>query len=157
MLPKEKASLETVRRTLHTEGLVETPRRKPAGNPSRPRFFERARPNQMWQNFTFRLGGWNAYLLGHIDDYSRYIFGKQSPWQRGHTWANHRQEILRPLCRYDPEHAQSVAWLLEVWPFISSRPRSSSYRTMINVPADHEEVLPSTLVMAGVSAPVPAR
>ena len=44
-------------------------------NPPKPRFFERARPNQMWQSdiMTFRLAGRNAYLIGFMDDYSRYI------------------------------------------------------------------------------------
>lgn len=70
-----QASPETVRKTLKEEGLVQTPRRKPQRNPSRPRFFERARPNQMWQSdiFTFRLGGRSAYVIGYLDDYSRYV------------------------------------------------------------------------------------
>ena len=44
---------------------------------TRPRFFERSTPNQLWQTdiFTFRLGGRYAYLIGYIDDYSRYITG----------------------------------------------------------------------------------
>jgi len=70
-----KASPETVRRTLHEEGLVEPPKKKPKRNPPKPRFFERSRPNQLWQTdiFSFRLGGRSAYLIGYIDDYSRYI------------------------------------------------------------------------------------
>ena len=70
-----KASPETVRKTLKEEGLVEPPKKKPKRNPPKPRFFERSRPNQMWQTdiFCFRLGGRNAYLIGFIDDYSRYI------------------------------------------------------------------------------------
>ncbi len=46
-------------------------------NMTRPRFFERSTPNQLWQTdiFTFRLGGRYAYLIGYIDDYSRYITG----------------------------------------------------------------------------------
>ena len=72
-----KASPETVRRTLKEEKLVEAPKPKPKKNPSKPRFFERTRPNQMWQTdiFTFRLGGKNAYLIGYVDDYSRYVAG----------------------------------------------------------------------------------
>jgi hypothetical protein len=52
-------------------------RKKTPRNPARPRFFERATPNQMWQTdiFTFRMGGYNAYLIGFIDDHSRYIVG----------------------------------------------------------------------------------
>ena len=44
---------------------------------TRPRFFERSTPNQLWQSdiFTFRLGGRYAYLIGFIDDYSRYMAG----------------------------------------------------------------------------------
>jgi hypothetical protein len=52
-------------------------RKKHSRNISRPRFFERSTPNQMWQGdiFTFRLGGRYAYLVGMIDDYSRYMVG----------------------------------------------------------------------------------
>jgi len=72
-----KASHETVRKTLHEEDLIEKPRKKPQRSVKAPRFFERARPNQMWQSdiHTFRLGGHTAYLIGYIDDYSRYITG----------------------------------------------------------------------------------
>lgn len=72
-----KASPETVRQTLQKEELIQAPRKKPRKNPQKPRFFERSRPNQMWQTdiFSFRLGGQVAYLLGYIDDYSRYIVG----------------------------------------------------------------------------------
>ena len=68
-------SPETVRRTLHTEALIESKPPRPAKMPTKPRFFERSTPNQMWQSdiFTFRLGGKNAYLIGFIDDYSRFI------------------------------------------------------------------------------------
>jgi len=70
-------SAETVRRTLHGEGLIEPARRKPQRAPPKPRFFERTTPNQLWQSdiFTFRLAGKNAYLIGFIDDYSRYLVG----------------------------------------------------------------------------------
>ncbi len=70
-------SHETVRRTLHQQQLIERRRKKPRRNPPKPRFFERSTPNQMWQTdiFTFRLGGKNAYLIGFIDDHSRYIVG----------------------------------------------------------------------------------
>jgi transposase InsO family protein len=71
------ASPETVRKTLHEEKLIEKPKRKPKRNPPKPRFFERATPNQMWQSdiFTFRLLGKNAYLIAFLDDYSRYVTG----------------------------------------------------------------------------------
>ena len=70
-------SRETVRRTLHEQQLLKKPRPKPRRNPPKPRFFERSTPNQMWQTdiFTFRLGGKNAYLIGFIDDHSRYVVG----------------------------------------------------------------------------------
>jgi transposase InsO family protein len=72
-----KASHETIRKTLHEEGLITKPAKPPQRNPARPRFFERSTPNQLWQTdiFTFRLGGQNAYIIGYIDDYSRFITG----------------------------------------------------------------------------------
>ena len=69
------ASPATVHKTLSDEGLVTKARKKPRKNTTKPRFFERATPNQMWQSdiMTFRLAGRNAYLIGCLDDYSRYI------------------------------------------------------------------------------------
>jgi transposase InsO family protein len=71
------ASPETVRQTLRSESLIVPSRKKHQSNITRPRFFERSTPNQMWQSdiFTFRLGGRYAYLIGFIDDYSRYVVG----------------------------------------------------------------------------------
>jgi transposase InsO family protein len=72
------ASPETVRQTLHEEELMPAaPRKKPKRNPEKPRFFERTTPNQLWQTdiFSFKLAGRQVYLLGFIDDYSRYIVG----------------------------------------------------------------------------------
>ena len=71
------ASPETVRRALRAESLIVASKKKPKHNITRPRFFERSTPNQMWQSdiFTFRLGGRYAYLIGFIDDYSRYVVG----------------------------------------------------------------------------------
>jgi transposase InsO family protein len=71
------ASPETVRRTLRAESLIVPSRKKHQHNITRPRFFERSTPNQLWQSdiFTFRLGGRYAYLIGFIDDYSRYMVG----------------------------------------------------------------------------------
>ena len=70
-------SAETVRATLHQHALLKSPRRKPQKNPPKPRFFERNAPNQLWQSdiFTFRLNSQNAYLIGFIDDHSRYLTG----------------------------------------------------------------------------------
>jgi transposase InsO family protein/transposase-like protein len=69
-----EASPETVRKTLHEEGLM-SERAKARRNLVRPRYFERATPNQMWQSdiFTFRLGGKYAYAVAFLDDYSRYV------------------------------------------------------------------------------------
>ena len=72
------ASPETVRQTLHKHQLLpKTKPRRMKKNPPKPRFFERTTPNQMWQSdiFCFRLDGRNAYLIGFIDDHSRYIVG----------------------------------------------------------------------------------
>jgi len=68
---------ETVRRTLQEESLIVPSQKRHSSNITRPRFFERSTPNQMWQGdiFTFRLGGRYAYLVGMIDDYSRYMVG----------------------------------------------------------------------------------
>jgi len=70
-------SRETVRRVLHQEKLIEKTRRKPVKNPPKPRFFERATPNQMWQSdiCTIRITRENAYLIGFMDDHSRYMVG----------------------------------------------------------------------------------
>jgi transposase InsO family protein len=71
------ASAETVRARLHREGLMPPTAQPRRRNLTRPRFFERATPNQMWQSdiFTFRLGGRYAYLIGFLDDYSRFVVG----------------------------------------------------------------------------------
>jgi len=71
-----EASPETVRQTLHAANLMDPPA-KARRNLTRPRFFERATPNQMWQSdlFTFRLGGKYAYVVAFLDDYSRYVVG----------------------------------------------------------------------------------
>jgi len=70
------ASATTVSRTLHKKQMMPEVR-KPKRNPSKPRFFERSTPNQMWQSdiFPFRLTGQFAYLIGFIDDHSRYMTG----------------------------------------------------------------------------------
>jgi len=70
-----RTSPTTVHKTLSARGLVKKRPVKAEKNPAKPRFFERARPNQLWQSdiLTVRLGGHNAYLIGFIDDYSRYI------------------------------------------------------------------------------------
>ena len=69
------ASATSVHKTLSDEGLTKKAKPKRVKNPAKPRFFERSRPNQLWQSdiMTFRLAGRNAYLIGFLDDYSRYI------------------------------------------------------------------------------------
>jgi transposase InsO family protein len=71
------ASPETVRQRLHEAQLMPPTAPPKKRNMVRPRFFERATPNQMWQTdiFTFRLGGRYAYLIAFMDDYSRFIVG----------------------------------------------------------------------------------
>ncbi len=71
------ASPETVRRHLHDAELMAKAPAPKRRNLTRPRFFERATPNQMWQSdiFTFRLGGRYAYLIAFLDDYSRFVVG----------------------------------------------------------------------------------
>jgi transposase InsO family protein len=70
-----RTSPATVHKSLAEKGLVQKAPVKTEKNPAKPRFFERARPNQLWQSdiLTIRLGGKNAYLIGLIDDYSRYV------------------------------------------------------------------------------------
>lgn len=72
-----QASPETVRQKLHQANLIEAKPPPKQKNITRPRFFERATPNQMWQSdiFTFRLGGRYSYLIAFMDDYSRFLVG----------------------------------------------------------------------------------
>ena len=71
------ASPETVRQTLHRHKLLPKTKPKRPRNPPKPRFFERATPMQLWQSdiCTIRLGGKQAYLIGFMDDHSRYLVG----------------------------------------------------------------------------------
>jgi len=67
-----------VRRTLKDEGLLQPviPKRRRAA-PAVKRF-ERSTPNQMWQSdiTIFQIGrGLKVYLIGFLDDYSRYLVG----------------------------------------------------------------------------------
>jgi transposase InsO family protein len=88
------ASSSSVQRALAQEGFSSKKQTRPQKNPAKPRFFERATANQMWQSdiMTFRLAGRNAYLIGFIDDYSRYITGLG--FYRSQT-AEHVLEIYR--------------------------------------------------------------
>ena len=97
------ASPETVRKTLHESSLASSPPpRKRQRNITRPRFFERSVPNQLWQTdiFTFRLGGHYAYLIGYIDDYSRYITGLEL--FRSQTGQNVIEVYRRAAAEYNP-------------------------------------------------------
>ncbi len=96
------ASPETVRKTLHDSSLITAPPRKRQRNITRPRFFERSVPNQLWQTdiFTFRLGGHYAYLIGYIDDYSRYITGLEL--FRSQTAQNVIEVYRRAASEYNP-------------------------------------------------------
>lgn len=96
-----QASPKTVRRTLQDQGLM-GPRPTPRRNLVRPRFFERATPNQMWQTdiFTFRLGGRYAYLIGFMDDYSRFMVG--ADLFRSHTAENVLEVFRVAAAEYQP-------------------------------------------------------
>jgi len=96
------ASPETVRKTLHDKSLIKSPPKKRQRNITRPRFFERSAPNQLWQTdiFTFRLGGHYAYLIGYIDDYSRYVTGLEL--FRSQTGQNVIEVYRRAASEYNP-------------------------------------------------------
>jgi transposase InsO family protein len=96
-----QASAETVRKTLKEQGLIKS-LPKPRRNLVRPRFFERATPNQMWQTdiFTFRLGGRYAYLIGFMDDYSRFMVG--ADLFRSHTAENVLEVLRVAVGEYQP-------------------------------------------------------
>ena len=74
--PALGASPSAVSRVLREAGyeLVESPTRP---HPDKPRFFERAKPNQLWQTdlFTFILKRQNrrVYLVAFMDDHSRFV------------------------------------------------------------------------------------
>ncbi len=74
--PALPASPPAVARVLHEAGyqLQETPTRP---HPDKVRFFERARPSQLWQTdlFTFVLKRQNrrVYLVAFLDDHSRFL------------------------------------------------------------------------------------
>jgi putative transposase len=96
------ASPETIRKTLHSKSLISPPPKKRQRNITRPRFFERSTPNQLWQTdiFTFRLGGHYAYLIGYIDDYSRYMTGLEL--FRSQTGQNVIEVYRRAASEYNP-------------------------------------------------------
>lgn len=96
------ASPETVRKTLYSSSLMTAPPKKRQRNVTRPRFFERSTPNQLWQTdiFTFRLGGRYAFLIGYIDYYSRYITALEL--FRSQTAQNVIEVYRRAASEYNP-------------------------------------------------------
>ena len=72
------ASAGAVARVLREAG-YESEERPTERHEDRPREFERAKPNQLWQSdlFTFLLKreGRRLYLVGFLDDHSRYMVG----------------------------------------------------------------------------------
>jgi len=87
---------ETVRRLLgRKKEIAVTKRRYVRNKPYRARSFERAKPNELWQTdiMGFMLKGqYRTYMIGFMDDYSRFIVG----WglYRFQTAAN-VQEVFR--------------------------------------------------------------
>jgi transposase InsO family protein len=70
-------SAETVRRVVNDAGLGNPPEQSPR-RPPQVRRFEKELPNAMWQIdiFTFKLKRmYPVYLVGMIDDHSRYLVG----------------------------------------------------------------------------------
>jgi transposase InsO family protein len=94
------ASPETVRKTLHQHQLMPKAKAKRKRNPPKPRFFERATPMQLWQSdiCTLRVGGQQAYLIGFMDDHSRYLVGLEL--FRSQTSENVLEVYRRALAEY---------------------------------------------------------
>jgi len=71
------ANTGTVSRALCEAGMTSPSPRRRRKNVQKPRRFERSTPNQMWQSdiMMFRMGGRQVYLIGFIDDYSRFVTG----------------------------------------------------------------------------------
>jgi transposase InsO family protein len=72
-----KASPETVRQRLKKAGLQTKAVKARAKAKPKVHFFERSAANETWQSdiTTIRFQDKNAYIIGFIDDYSRYIVG----------------------------------------------------------------------------------
>jgi len=70
--------IRAVRATLVENGHeIPKPHHTRKKNVQKPRRFERSAPNQMWQSdiMMVRMGGRQLYLIGYIDDYSRFMMG----------------------------------------------------------------------------------
>lgn len=72
-----KLARETVRSILRGKGIGPVlTRNKRRNKKPKPRFFERARPNELWQSdiMSFMLKGqYRVYLIGFLDDHSRFL------------------------------------------------------------------------------------
>jgi len=92
-----------VRKVLTENGTPPIKKRaRPKKNAVKPRRFERSTPNQMWQSdiMMIRMGGRQLYLVGYIDDYSRYIVGLELFQQQ--TADNVLEVYLRASTEYSP-------------------------------------------------------
>jgi transposase InsO family protein len=72
-----RVSAGSVRRTLGEVGIEPLPAPKRRRKSRQPRFFERARPGELWQSditsFVLSRHGTRVYLVAFLDDHSRYI------------------------------------------------------------------------------------
>ena len=72
-----RVSAGSVRRTLDEAGIERLPAPKRRRKSRQPRFFERARPGELWQSditsFVLPRHGTRVYLVAFMDDHSRYI------------------------------------------------------------------------------------
>lgn len=71
-------SRRQIHRTLEESGMIASAPGKKKAVKRKIRFFERSRPNQMWQSdiTTFTLSkGLQVWLIGFLDDHSRYMVG----------------------------------------------------------------------------------
>jgi len=99
-----KVSPATVKRTLSRAGVARRvqPKPKTRRGPASVRFFERARPNQLWQSDITSLWLGRArrhlYLTVFLDDHSRYVVG----WQ---LEAHHKSSLVVECLK-----AALVAW-----------------------------------------------
>jgi len=96
-----KTSPKTVGKALSEEGLNQPQKKKRKKNPQKPRFFERATPNQMWQSdiMTFRLAGKNAYLI--VSFLTLFAVSKMEA-QADETWS------VEECIEYAIEHSLAV-------------------------------------------------
>ena len=74
-----KVSRGTVAKVLERQGRMPKPMaRRRRNRPVKVRHFERAKPNELWQTDIMRFmirGQYRVYLIGFMDDHSRFIVG----------------------------------------------------------------------------------